>query len=774
MGIILSILSMAIYITETGLQLNDALTQSSFLHCIIVLILILGPLIISNIVSAILVLRNMDFSGKICGKVVCTLLHICQIGIIWRCLKLFMLYDEKDWREFLTLRVLHTALQSLPYVISKGVFMLSDHDNSAKSFATIIMTVVSSSLVLAMFNLRSVLLESDEFLDYKARRRKPFGIVFVIFGTLLVLLSRCTSILLMMSILPIYVTIPLGSHFLLYFLSSSLYMKCKENTNVRKIVENISFSYLAIFDVVISEFHKIECRYVFYYSVILIENIVMTALWMIISDENYVFKLSLVVMILASFIFGIILKCCSCGYVQPEEECDDPISEDTLDFAHYITKAAAAEQHLKQNGFRSSNKSNTNRNSRHKTSSTLPGRQAGQTEIETIYSQEFIENTSKSPKQRNKTKASSKSGSSTREDIVNAKLSKYRYTQNMRDTANVQPLKGESNGDLTSNNSRNTNTLNQSGKSHKLETSEEKELKSFNDRALTSRNEVEIELSSPRRARPALGMRSSNQKIDVNNICKSPQSKRNSTKKKDIPLFPNECNDLIGSKTFGSPKAKHVLSNSVSEYQMDDTYSETSYSEYLSYSYYVDSTDCSSISCDSDCALTWPPSNRIELVNLHSLPKEKISTTDSVRVWLSKLDDWEPSYDNQGFEILEELFVNSKSVENLPDAPDTDLVRRSSSARGQRPNIVKGGRYKNKSPTSDEMEYLAGIPHVSTLPVSNVPHIITTSNTSRGFDDDESPIAPFKDRSPRGNPLIVWHSDGDKDAHNDVVQESVV
>ncbi|KAK3091978.1 hypothetical protein FSP39_024156 [Pinctada imbricata] len=64
MGIILSILSMAIYVTETGLQLNDALTQSSFLYCIIILILILGPLIISNVASAILVLRNMDFSGR--------------------------------------------------------------------------------------------------------------------------------------------------------------------------------------------------------------------------------------------------------------------------------------------------------------------------------------------------------------------------------------------------------------------------------------------------------------------------------------------------------------------------------------------------------------------------------------------------------------------------------------------------------------------------------------------------------------------------------------
>ena len=771
----MSILSMAFYVTETGLQLNDALTQTDFLNLVILMTLLVAPLVISNLTSAILVLRNMDFSGKNCGKAVCALLHFCQMGLIWRCLKLFMLYDEKDWKEFLTLRVLHTTLQSLPYVIAKGVLMLKYSDNSAMSFASLTVTILSSSLVLSMFNLGPILFESDEFLDYKARRRKPFGILFVMFGTLLILLSRCSSILLMASILPIWVSIPLGTHFLLYVFSSTLYKKYNGKLNIKSFFVNITHSYLALFDVVISEFHKIECRYVLYYTFILVENIVMTALWMIMSNENYVFKLSLVVIILTSFIFGIILKCCSCGYVQPDFDSDEPISEDTLDFARYITKAAAAEKQLNQNGHISPN-GRAHRDKHHR-SPTLPGRNNGSIEIETIYSPDVHSTVLKSPKskQTHKSISSSISGSNTQEEIVNAKLTKYRYAQNMRENADKRVLAGESNGDLASSNSRNTNTLNQSGRSKHNHTNEDNELQHYNERAKSSGKGSGKHLSSPKKTRPVLGVRSSSpQKIDSGNFCQSPQSKRNSSKRKDIPLFPNECNDLIGSKAFGSPKAKHILSNSVSEYHMDDSYSDTSYSEYLSYSYYVDSTDWSSVSCDSDCALTWPPSSRIELVNLHSLPKEKICTADSVRVWLSKLDKWEPSYDQQTFEYLEEFInsSNSKSLQNLTGKGETELVRRSSSIHGHRPTILKMGRRQEKSVDfSKEMSrYVSEITQVPPLSLSTFTPMKSTSVS----ESDDPNRAPFKDRSPRENKsVIVWHDDIDS-THQDVVQESVV
>jgi hypothetical protein len=38
-------------------------------------------------------------------------------------------------------------------------------------------------------------------------------------------------------------------------------------------------------------------------------------------------------------------------------------------------------------------------------------------------------------------------------------------------------------------------------------------------------------------------------------------------------------------------------------------------------------------------------------VNLHNLPKDTFSATDSVQIWLTKLDEWEPSIVNESFEL---------------------------------------------------------------------------------------------------------------------------
>lgn len=75
MGIVISLLSMATYIVETSLQMNDAATSEDLWRTAVVASLIVLGFVVTNIISAVLVFRTMDFSGKSCGRFICGLLH---------------------------------------------------------------------------------------------------------------------------------------------------------------------------------------------------------------------------------------------------------------------------------------------------------------------------------------------------------------------------------------------------------------------------------------------------------------------------------------------------------------------------------------------------------------------------------------------------------------------------------------------------------------------------------------------------------------------------
>lgn len=119
LGILLSVLSMVLLLVETGLQIHLALHRDDFTSFVLILSLVTGPLVIVNIISTVLVFRTMDFTGRGCARMICILLHFLQVGLLWRCLKLILLFDEHDWRDFIMLRLIHTALQSFPLVILK-------------------------------------------------------------------------------------------------------------------------------------------------------------------------------------------------------------------------------------------------------------------------------------------------------------------------------------------------------------------------------------------------------------------------------------------------------------------------------------------------------------------------------------------------------------------------------------------------------------------------------------------------------------------------------
>ncbi|OWF36344.1 uncharacterized protein LOC110441791 [Mizuhopecten yessoensis] len=774
MGIFFAVFGMLIYLIETGLQLHVCwrLWEVSSVLAGLSLSYVLGSLVIVNIVSAVMVLRTMDFSGKTCGRCLCVLLHSCQLGLIWRCLKLLILYDESDWKEYLGLRLIHTALQSLPFVVTSGYYMFTSNLFDSESVFSLFLFLVSSAIALATFNLGKYLFDSEEFLEWKARARKPVGICLLVFGTFLMLISRCGSFILFMSVFHYWILVPIGGHFLVYILITSIYSGYTNGCGVWSQIKNGLTSYLNIFDLVERESSKVSCRNVFYYSAVVIENVTMTAVWMVAFDGDYLFKLCIVSLIIVSFIFGVILKSSSCGCIHWVDS-DDPISVDTMDLALYITKQAiTSPQTNNHNADHRSHDQSYLENGSHFPESI---------QIEdghlTGYDNEGFHSIS-SPNLDTSLKHSNKKSSKKKKSADDS------LTQSDKSPRKIG-LTGSS-GDVASSNSRNTNTLNISSQSNRQ--SKKGTLPpDYPDNSLASPGGTVLPRSSTKHRKSTNGV----QHIPTQGTLSdrgAPKQRDNLLvkqfslrKTKDIPLFPNECNGIEGSKAFGSPKAKHVLSNSVEEYDPDDSESSDD-SEYISYSYYYDTDWSTMLSFDSEDANTW--AQPVSLVNLHSLPKDKSSATQSVQTWLSQLEEWEPIIEPPEVAVDEMPDVLDKTSRQLQDqyvssSHHSDTSHRSSSVYDstyRRTPVVTG---KVQSPHPNR-SYRGKTHHnnVSSIPATSfISHNLNKPDrigpSSSGASRPPIPALPMTGRGTMvDNGVLLWqHEDT---ASPDCVQESMV
>ncbi|XP_060077372.1 uncharacterized protein LOC132556935 [Ylistrum balloti] len=768
MGIFFAVFGMLVYLIETGLQLHVCwrLWEVSAILAGLSLSYVLGSLIIVNIVSAVMVLRTMDFSGKTCGRCLCVLLHACQLGLIWRCLKLLILYDESDWKEYLGLRLIHTALQSLPFVVTSGYYMFTSNSFDAESVFSFFLFLVSGAIALATFNLGKFLFDSEEFLEWKARARKPVGICFLVFGTFLMLISRCGSFILFMSVYHYYILVPVCGHFIVYILITSIYSGYTDGCGLWRQIRIFLFSYLNIFDLVERETTKVSCRNVFYYSAIVIENVTMTAVWMVAFEGDYLFKLCIVSLMIVSFIFGIILKSSSCGCIHWVDS-DDPISVDTMDLALYITKQAIVGQHTNNHSGdqRSRDQRYLENGSHIEDTVHIDHIQGYDNEGFHSISTPNLEIPLNLSKKNHSKKKKSADGSLSQSDKSPRKLG----------------LTGSS-GDVASSNSRNTNTLNISSQS---KGQSKKGIHPADDMVIAA--DAVLPRSSIKQRKSTNGV----QHIPVqgalsdrgapkprDNLMVKQFSMRKTAHTKDIPLFPNECNGIEGSKAFGSPKAKHVLSNSVEEYDPED--SETSdESEYISYSYYYDTDWSTMLSFDSEDANTW--AQPVSLVNLHSLPKDKSSATQSVQTWLSRLEEWAPIMEPPEValeELPDVLDKTSRDQQNLyiSSSHHSDTSHRSSSAYDSAYRHIPVISDKVQSPHPDR-SYRVDTHHNTANPTNYASYDLKkTDKLCISPNELDRPPIPALPRTGRGtmvdNGVLLWQQEDA--ASPDCVQESMV
>ncbi|XP_060566409.1 uncharacterized protein LOC132725320 [Ruditapes philippinarum] len=317
MGTVYMIVGAGLFMLETVLQLCVVGTHSKGSEALFVVLLaiVMGPLILINFVSAIQVTRTQDFTGKSFGRAICIVFHSFQLGTVWRALKLLILFDHKDWLDYLNMRLFHTGFQSLPFSIVLSCSILINETKAALDIVTIVVTLISASISLTIYRTGNVLYDAGDTENRPFSIKKHVCIVFLSLSTFSVLLSRYASIVLFAVVQPLWIILPLSLHYFINLCIEVCKFKCYEDNTLYKVAIAVYKSFVNMFDMVGRDYTGVKCSYVLFYSLILIENLVFSSYWMLTSSFDERFKLLAVLMILMCFIVGLIVKFASCGCI---------------------------------------------------------------------------------------------------------------------------------------------------------------------------------------------------------------------------------------------------------------------------------------------------------------------------------------------------------------------------------------------------------------------------------------------------------------------------
>lgn len=328
-GTVYLLLSTILLVIETVLQLCVISTHSLDEHegiFMSLLALVVGPIIIVNIVSAVKVILTNDFSGKKCGRVVCIGFHSVQLGFLWRAFKLLVLFDSGDWIDFVNMRLFHSGFQSLPVAAVLCYDMLRTESKRSLDIVTVVFSLISASLGFVLHRTQDLLYTKDDDRenDYElssatatlaSRARTSIGVAFLAFSTMLVLSSRCLSIALFSASESFWIFPPLTLHFIVHFFIELCKPSARDTAIVFRLTTAFYLSVVNVFDLVGKGYSGVQCVFVLFYTAMLIENLTFSFYWMLTANLGEQFKLFLVLIILMCFIVGLIVKFASCGCI---------------------------------------------------------------------------------------------------------------------------------------------------------------------------------------------------------------------------------------------------------------------------------------------------------------------------------------------------------------------------------------------------------------------------------------------------------------------------
>jgi len=298
MGRVLLTLHLLLYFAEISLIifLLTMFLQDSYWR--ITFCLLLFSSFLCNISSYARIGQTMDFYHKPCGLFTCALLHILQLGLLWRYIKMLILYENADSRDFMCIRLLHTCSCSIPVllcVVSKYL------DKDEQPFYVILAAVcfVSSILTFATFS------QFNENIHQS---------ISAVLSTLLwrtfTLFSRLSALTLcLVSIHGLWALMVLGAHFIVLMIWYQLREQSKQDKCTRLRMWLLVLSFADTIDLTIASY-KIGIEWlVGYYATILCESTIIVVIRYASLEQPYKFQDALwLVTVFASLALGLLLS----------------------------------------------------------------------------------------------------------------------------------------------------------------------------------------------------------------------------------------------------------------------------------------------------------------------------------------------------------------------------------------------------------------------------------------------------------------------------------
>ncbi|KAL3868864.1 hypothetical protein ACJMK2_041621 [Sinanodonta woodiana] len=660
MGTLYMLIGSILFVVETALQISSIAQHRDLSEVLFILLLtiVVTPIILVNFISATLVTITQDFTDKTCGRTICIVFHSFQLGLVWRSLKLVILFEERDLVEYLNLKLIHTGFQSLPFAIVLTYSLLIHESDSALFIITIIFTMLSSAISLGTYFYGSSLYDSEDFEKTSIKLKRTSGILLLMTSTLLVLISRCSSIVLFTLAEPYWLALPLGIHYITYFLCTTLHLKCKGKLTCVKLLQRIYVSVINIFDLIDQGFKGVQCKFVLFYTAILLQNIVMCAIWLLNSDSGYVFKLGTITLVLMSFIVGMVTKLASCGCIHedpsenlienPDADAHIPI-DGTIEISqaneqlHSISDLSSPSSDPRErldieiprkDRLRTARRSNSSERS--SASSSNRDRRVNVSQIVVSVhhdNQGYVEDIPPEPINSSSSSTSRKDSTVTDSNLNFRDLERrkrfYSKSKNVLKTT-------DSLGDIASSNSRNTNTITMSVKSYYNNSFEDPYRERFRLQQSRGRNHHK----PSRRKEKSVARKPMSKIVYVNG---------SATQLYGSQLYPFQENVRQSSplseqqiQTARTSRSFHPWRGSISttDYGSHSGYTtDISNSDYLSiYDGTMEDLSDWSESSETSGALTWPPSNAFNAGSMYSLPSDQVSTTENIIHWLSTLD----------------------------------------------------------------------------------------------------------------------------------------
>lgn len=327
-----TVLSTALLYIETMLQIYVSVTSnsSSLLDstpAIVTMCLVLVSYVLTSIASAVRAHSTNVVGGhQFSETTVFILFHLFFVGFIWRIFKFVVFHSKHNAKDFAIIRLIHVALQSSPFFVIYSSIFIKDRHIGIMQALSLIVSILSIVLAVTQYHLRLHFIKEDAMASDESagpdnektvimNSRVCFAIFSIYVGTFFVLSSRLVSMAMMASQEPFWMFLPLGCHFLILcviFIGFSSRSKSKSHALPKDVAIHVLWgvfmSILHCYDLIRDNVARVMCKYVGFFTVILIENIVFLSFWLLRYDLEYIPKLISVVFILTAFIFGLVIR----------------------------------------------------------------------------------------------------------------------------------------------------------------------------------------------------------------------------------------------------------------------------------------------------------------------------------------------------------------------------------------------------------------------------------------------------------------------------------